>query len=103
MNDFTVHIEGLSPTVEHQISFENKLTRVVDEAPSNSVVSVRVGRNGSVLRGQIRVNSYAGSFFAMASSDNLDSLADQLIYRIRIRLNRWKAKRFKENSYEAAV
>jgi len=96
MDDYRVQYEGLFPTLEEQVNFEKTLTNILDEAPTNSFLNAVVSRNGSLIKGQIRINSSIGTFFAAGASQNLEELGQQLELRMRGRLNIWKAQRFEK-------
>jgi ribosome-associated translation inhibitor RaiA len=94
--DVSIQYHGFHPSEFFRSFVLSKLRDLREEAPDRSALKAAFSRDGRLLRGMVRIQSVAGSFFAEAEGSRLTEVIRKLISRLRRQLGKWKASRFHE-------
>jgi len=94
MSDVIVQYAGFTPTEYMRESIEKMLREVRENAPNAAVVQATISMADQCFKGTIRINSFIGGFFAIASDKRLRIVGKKLGQQIHKQLHRWKKTRF---------
>lgn len=97
-DDITIKYHGFHPSPEAKDYMESIIQEIRDEAPYGSHVKATISRKDHNFKGIIQINSFAGPFFTVASGDGLKDIAPRLLQQMRRRLDKWKSKRFEQET-----
>jgi hypothetical protein len=92
--DVLIQYSGLRPDNTVKNFVESVAQEIHEEAPGGSTIRIVFKKSRNHLKGLLRINSYAGSFFAVADESNIKDVTFQLLGKIRRRLDKWKSTRF---------
>jgi hypothetical protein len=103
--DILIQYSGLRPDSTMKDFVESIANEIHEEAPDGSTIRIVFKKSRNHLKGLLRINSYAGSFFAVADESNIKEVTFQLLGKIRRRLDKWKSTRFqsKQSLSEATL
>jgi len=73
---------------------ENLMNEIAHEGPRGSTMSATFSKRNRIIRGIVRINSWAGPFFGTASGEALTDVIHRLSGQMRKRFDKWKSKRF---------
>ncbi|MBY0555062.1 hypothetical protein K2P97_11080 [bacterium] len=76
-----------------QLFIDSLIREIHQELPDGSTIKATFSKKDDVVKGMLQVGSYAGPFFAVAASDNLNEVTVRLVDQIRRRIEKWKSKR----------
>lgn len=103
-DDVSLQYQGFTPSPYTREYLPRVMEQLREEAPSKSSIRATIcrvpGRQRTLYRGIIRVQSPQGRFFAIASvasvvsASAIHELGQLLLSRIRKQLGRWKTRRF---------
>jgi hypothetical protein len=68
------------------------IQEIQNELPTRAMVKATFTKKNDVVKGMLQVGSYAGPFFAVAASPNLNEVTVKLVDQVRRRIEKWKSK-----------
>ncbi len=98
--DKVIDYSGFDPSGDENTLLKSALERVHMEAPSDSFTKLFFKKVGSGYEGILKVNSSIGSFSAKEKGQELITLAESLMQKIRGQLTSWKNMRFHSLDFE---
>lgn len=93
-----IHFNNLHPTEPTQEFIESVMNEIHHELPMGSNVKATFSAQDGVVKGMLRVGSYAGPFFAVAASNSIKEVTMRLLMQMRRRIEKFKAKSHKKRS-----
>jgi ribosome-associated translation inhibitor RaiA len=91
-SNVVVQFRNFHPSEPTQEFINSVLEEVQQELPSGSTVKATFTTKDNVIKGMLRVGSYAGPFFAVATSENSKEVIFKLLEQMRRRIEKFKSK-----------
>lgn len=88
-----INYHNFHASIGTQIFIDSLIQEIHQELPEGSTVKATFSKKDEVVKGMLHVGSYAGPFFAVATSDNLNEVTVKLVDQMRRRIEKWKSKR----------
>ena len=88
----SIRYTNFHPTEATQDFISQILNEVHHELPGGATVKASFTAKDDVIKGVLNVGSFAGPFFAVAASNNLNEVALKLMSQMRRRIEKFKSK-----------
>ena len=95
-SDIKVGFKGFIPMPDLKTSISAAFTRVLEMAPSDSIIHAAIEKSERLFHGSIRVASGVGTFVAKAATDDPRQLPKLLAKEVGVQFDSWKKGRFEE-------
>lgn len=95
-SDIKVGFKGFIPMHDLKSSVSSAFTRVLEMAPSDSIIHGVIEKSEKLFHGSIRVASGVGTFVAKAVTDDPRHLPKMLAKEVASQMDNWKKVRFQD-------
>jgi hypothetical protein len=95
--DLAIQYSGFEPAEDVQARLYCTLNDLLDESPSGAFIKAtftKPDKKESMIKGVLQVNCCSGPFLATEVGNDVVELLQSLNATIRIKLDKWKNKRF---------
>lgn len=96
MSQKKLKFQGFQPSDFTQTFLEDKLNRILEQAPYGAFLDAVFTRKGPQFKGVVTIYSSAGRFFASSSGTQLKAVSNVLTHQLQRQLQKWKSQRFKK-------
>lgn len=86
-----------------QLFINSLIEEIHQELPEGSTIRATFSKKDDVVKGMLQVGSYAGPFFAVAASENLNEVTVRLVDQMRRRIEKWKSRRHDRHGMKALI
>jgi hypothetical protein len=93
--EISIHYNNIHPSKETKNYIETMMGEVFESSPYGSVLTACLSDRRGIVKGTLKINSSAGTFFTSTESNDLNEVARKLAKQIRRHLDKWKDKRFR--------
>ena len=97
-NDIEVQFKGFKPSKEDCSELCTMTSNLQLEAPDQSFLDATFSKVEDSFKGIIHIHTSVGNFFATAQDRYLSNVRKKLTDGLHVQLERWKVKRFADNS-----
>lgn len=95
MSQKKLKFQGFQPSEFTQTYLEDKLNRILEQAPYGANLDAVFTRRGKHFKGVVSIYSSVGRFFARSNGTQLKEVSNLLIQQLSRQLQKWKSNRFK--------